>query len=437
LNSTDTAIRHALPAPLEHLLEPQIERAVFAYRKRGRSLDRGWQSLRALKVLEQPIETLLESARYYGAQALEKAAAARAGASVDDADAAAFVLTAMAQALDSLVHSSDNISMKCYAAHPRAVRDALWFYGQAPVCETLLAQPDAALQLLGIELTGRMTQQHLIPRIAIAEAPQTVRLQTLGLLDALGRSAPKEITAWLTSSDAKLLRIALDFLLTTGIAVPESALTAALQAGLKQELEDEVDAACALVCIHRPPSEASQALAAVPLPADLRLRCTAFLGSPGLLLDALAQIDQQEVSLSHEQKNFLRMTLGEIPADLADTHGTQAARGNALRKLAASVFERNGCANIAPVQLAGWSRELLAGPLWPLEQIRLRGGRPWRKALDCDLMLEASHRMRRWLYAEYAVVTGRAFPLAADDRASRQIEVLETLKSLHELLDLQ
>jgi hypothetical protein len=426
-----------LPTPLAHLLEPQIERAMLAYRKRCRSLEHGWQSLRTLGVLEQPIESLLESARYYGPQALARACALRDAATGHDVDAAVFVVTAIEQALDSGSPSADSQWMAFLDSHRRAVRDALWFHGQPPLCDALLAHAEPSRQLLGVELTGRMTQQHLASRIAAMAAPQALKLQTLGLLDASGRSAPSEIVAWLKGGEPNLIRPALDFLLTTGIAVAAPCLAAALQTCLKQASEDELDAACALTCIQRPPPEVGRMLATISLPGDLWLRCVAFLGTPSLLLQAFAQIDRQEALLSREQKNLVLMTLGKIPAELADEKGTQAARSAALRKLAAAVFQRNGCAEVTSEKLAGWPQDLLTGPLWPLEQIRLRAGRPWNKKLDCDLMLEVSHRMRRWLYAEHAAVTGRSFPLAIDDRGARQIEVLETLKSLDELFDLQ
>lgn len=415
-----------------------------AYRQRVRSLKHGWQSLRALNVLEQPIETLLASARYYGMDALTRAQAVSVGAAGENAAAAAFVITALEQVAGPANQSAGSAWIALYQAHPHPVRDALWFHGPSSLCETLLAQTTPALQHLGVELAGRMTQQHLASQIAKISVPASDKLQALGLLDACGREIPAEILAWLEHGDSPgSLHTALSFLLVTGIAAPQPALQAALDASLKSVhaqtpwATDNLDAACALTCIHQTPQAAGQALAAASLPDDIRLRCVAFLGTPNLLLQAFADIDRQNVPLTREQKNLILTTLGQLPAELTEQPGEPAARGQALRALAASVFRANGCADITADQLAGWPPDLLTGPLWPLEQIRLRAGKPWNNKLNCELMLETSHRMRRWLYAEHAAVTGRSFPLAADDRASRQMQVLQTLEGLDELFDLQ
>jgi hypothetical protein len=446
LSSINLAPIEPLPPPLPNLLSTQIEDAVLAYRKRGRSLEQGSQTLRALGILERPIEMLLVSVRYYGANALTCAQTIQKSATALDAAAAAFIVAAVEQAMPSATVWSANCWRDSYSHHPRAVRDALWFYGAPELCDELLASTNTELKQLGIELTGRMTQQRLAPVIeTIDMAPEfePVRQQVLGLLDAVKRAVPPNVSHWLEADVPQWQRFALNFLLVTGIPVSQSALQAALKVAQHSAAKDSasgqnnLDAVCALSCIHCGGANLNLLDTASAVPHDTGVRCAALLGTPGLLLKALSKIDGQDEPLTQVQKDLLLMTLGELPAELLLQPGSRVGRSRAVRELAAKVFRRNGCTDIMPDQFEGWSQDLLKKSLWPLEQIRLRAGRPWNKKFDGELMCEVSHDMRRWLYAEYAALTQRAFPLMVDDRASRQLEVLQTLAELNDLFDLQ
>lgn len=437
MNSTDAVRLHVLPEPLANFIEPQIERAMLAYRKRCRSLDQGWQSLRALGVLEQPIESLLMSARYYGPEALAKARAACATASDSNVEAAIFVATAIEQNQITSNAAVDPPWFALYRSHPLAVRNALWFYANPVVCQTLLKQADPLLLQLGVDLIGRMTQQNLAPHVAAAAVPEATKLCTLGRIDAYDQFRLIEIGDWLRIGHSQHLHAVLEFLLTTGIKPSIAALYGILQSvkstkSVELLSEDDLDAICALICIHATTDEVLRTLA--KLPSFLWWRASAFLGWPSLLIKAFSEIENSEEALSREQKELILVTLGEIPAELIDRATTAPARHRALRELAAQVFRLNGCADITPEALIGWPQDLLLGPLWPLEQIRLRAGRPWGRSLNFALILEVSHRMRRWLYAEHAATSGRPFPLSVEDCASRQVETLQTLEGLNELL---
>lgn len=95
MNSTSPLQIDGLTPPLPNLFEDMVEEAVLAYQMRQRSLQQGVQSVRALAVLERPIESMLACARYYGGRAQEAAAAFQRNAKARDKEAVAFVATAI------------------------------------------------------------------------------------------------------------------------------------------------------------------------------------------------------------------------------------------------------------------------------------------------------------------------------------------------------
>ncbi|MPM26095.1 hypothetical protein SDC9_72596 [bioreactor metagenome] len=435
-----------LPPPLPRVFENLVEEAVLAYRKRQRSLQLGEQSVRALGVLERPIESLLAGAKYYSQSAIEIATHFFNIAKPVDKEGAFFVLVAISQVLLPVPKSLEAISASDFHRHPDAVKNALWFYAAPEVCDVLLASDIAAMNELGVELAGLMTQARLENQISakaagLQELP--TRLTTLLSWDVLGRTAPSEIVSWLQSDDLALQHTGLSALCISGIKVSAALMRNAIQIALASMTAHStlagnvLDLACALLCIHYPDSEGVMLVEEADIPLSIRRRCISLLGIPRCLIPELEILAKQGTSLSPEQRDLLLMCLGGIPANLSERPGVQQHREQALIELATFVFRENGCAEVHAQHLAEWTPQLLEGPLWPLVQIRLRAGKPWNKQLNVSLALDVSHRMRLWLYAEFAAQSGRSFPLLINDRASRQLEVLQTLEEMGDLFDLQ
>ena len=419
--------------------------ALRAYQRRCKSLAAGRQTCRALRVADQPIETMLQAARYYGAAALAESAALRDSAAESDRAAAAFVHLAVLQTAAPAGTARLAAIREALALDPSSTRDALWFFGDATVCSQLLHADEPALRHLGVELAGRLTQAQFTDRVnALAsDTPETVHLEAAARLGAFGAKAPTQCGDWLARGSIARKLSALEVLCITGTHV-ESALLASVieQAhGAAQDTDPAavvaataaVDRAFALWAVHA----ADQALAAASKPAvapDIALRVVALIGSIRPLLAAWRTIAQQSEPLSTAQRDLIVLVLGKVPAELALRPGAAEQRATALQALVFEVCRHNGCADLKVEQLAGFDDNLLSGPLWPLDQIRLRRGRPWTRAATLEGALDVSHPLRRWLYAEHAAVSGIPFALCIDDLASRQAQALQALEDIRELL---
>ena len=438
------ATRESVPVLIPRLFEDMVERATFAYIKRTVTLANGVQSLRVLSVFERPIELMLATSRYYRETALDVARTMYELSRPSHKEASAFVIVAIEQTLSQGTNQA-TLWSALYLKHPQAVRNALWFYGAPSICDALLMSPSEQWRRLGIELSGLMTQQQhaaAIEAIPTSELGEPEKLKALGRLDVTGRTVSVVIPNWLANGTPEQTSSALEFLCVSGIKVSASLLKASFERsmqnlGVSPLAADNLDITCALLCIHYPGDEGAGLLTRTDIPSDLYLRCMAILGMSAVLLPVFAEMDCQKEPLSQSQRELLFMIFGVIPVELAERPGDPMRRSVALKILAAEVFQANGCATITAAKLADWDIALINGPLWPMAQVRLRNGKPRSKRLDISLMREVSHRMRRWLYAEYAASSGRVFPLSANDRASRQTEVLRTLEVVSELLDPQ
>lgn len=431
--------------PIEGLLARQIDAAVRAYGRRGPMLD-GMQSLLALRAIDQRFDALVESARYYGHTAVSAADHCLSSASRMDHGGAVFVAVMLALVLPCMASERLARLTRYFEADPNATHWACRLYGDAALCALLLQDARPALNRLGIVLSGSLTQHQFADEVARHATDPELADDCLRSQVMMGRSPDDFIPR---------ARVALNNT-TRGLGRMSSAMLTAIGVSGAIGLDDEIaqhgaryardaaptnerdqtyrDTAMALWTARHPRAALDVIVTAPVNIDDTGLRVVALAGHIDGLLPILRELSTQPAPYTPAQLDVLRMAFGDLPPELTLRPGLASDRNRALSGFACARFRELGCAGLRPEDLQGWTPTLLKDALWPLEQIRLRSGRPLHATNALVPAVRVSHPMRAWLYFEHAVMTRRTFALTADDHARRQLAALQMIQDLDGLL---
>jgi hypothetical protein len=433
------------PPEIAGLLTAQLSGFARAYSRRAGVLTTGL-TLRGLKAIDQKFDTMLEICRYYPAESLAEIATCFERASATERVGAAFVWITLAEQHNSEWPQRRLVILRFLAQYPIAVRDALWFYGASDTCRHLLNDAQIELRALGVELAGALIEPNNVGGVESAVAFGVNYDDCMLALVRVGRCPDtfeqrvREVLAGgHLVSQIKLL----EALSICGKPVLQSELTNYLGRitaadGPNEQTHPQlwaqaVNLAFAIYSVRQPIQAADAVIKGLRVPSDVALRCIALCGRIEAILPTLALLEKQQTAFTATQRDVIYLIFGRVPAELTVTPGVQSDRVRALRDLACEVFSALGCGDISPASITDWNAPAVKALLWPLEQIRLRGGRVWKAGQDITAALEVSHAMRKWMYIEHASASPSRFALSSEDLAQRQWTVIENLRLIDEL----
>lgn len=427
------------------LAERQLAAAIRAYARRRGNLASGL-SLRGLKAVDQKLDALVRASRYYGPAMLQDLQRLAPKLVRQEEPGLAFVHVAMSQMHSASWADQKHALSQYWASHPVAVRDALWFFSGAETCLALLNDADFAFARLGVELAGRMGLPQLLPQVHGA-ANRGVHVDECLLactrMGHLPEKASGHIGDVLQGHDLARQMLILEVLAVAGQNILQQELRAYIDRltasdGPTEEShpgawEAVVDTAMSIWVTRAPQQALDAVIKGLRIPNDTALRVVAVSGQIEGLLPVLAHIDGLDRALNSAEQDLVRLVFGTVPGELSNTLGDQATRRVAMRQLACTAFEANGCAGLKPEHVAQWTDPQLKERLWPLAAIRLRHGQPLKNQHLLDACFDLSHALRKWLYVAHAHQTGQAFVLSHEDLAMRQMQSVESLLLLRSL----
>lgn len=435
------------PAPLSGVLDEHLGMGIRAYERRDALLSDPNTTLRALQVHDIRLVEFGEAVRFYGPEALSTAALAFDLASPGERRGAAWSWLAAEQ-----IHASnqrEQLALVRYLLpeYRRAVRDAIWFVGNGELCQALIAEDDPVLHSLGIEVAGLLGLQALAPEMAARSDQGPIGDVCLLALARLGRvpvdpaDTSRLLVDMLGSADPARQQVALDFL---AVHAPRS-LGGEVSRLLDQlALEDppagphhcRLYDSARMIWTLRNPDLALSRLLQRPGPLDTYdLRTVALTGRVEGLIALCGQIEAQHEAQQGPptvgQVDALRLLIGGLPLEWQLAPDDLAHQVLGLRRLVSEVLRRSGCPGARPAHLVGWAPDLPRRHGWPVADLRLRLGLPWRPDLTLTSVMNATHPMRRWLYAEQAALSRRPYPLSWCDGAWRQMHAIHGAGSRH------
>jgi len=428
-------------APIAGLFEDCLQTTARAYTRRAPVLSNPERTLRSLKPIDSRLRQLGESARYYGPYALRAAQRGQSDAPAREQGGAVFNWLTCTLALERPPGEVLSLLDSIAPEQARPARDALWFAAEMPnpaLLRELLHSKDEDFVQLGIELSGLLTQARLAPDLAALT--QHPRLGSTALL-ALVRSGhlpvdlKTSVSALLNSAETQHQRHALQAIAVSGQMIAEDLVCArahALIQGQVANLELGTEA-LALSAIWQPLQTLRALLRGRHELADLAYRCVALVGTVEGLLWACKQMTQQDHAPRSAQLDVLQAILGVVPMELREKPGEGLVRAAALRHAVHGFLVHNGCAGLTPADLATWDSGVLRGNAWPVGETRFRAGRPWRAAELLAPAADVTHGLRSWLYAELAFAHRHPTALHVHDRATRQLQAMDSLALVDEL----
>jgi hypothetical protein len=452
LSSTDGSIVSPIspqplipPAPLPGLAEQQLGSAIRAYARRAGNLASGL-SLRGLKAVDQRLEALMQAARYYGPAMLQDLSDLAPKLVRQEEVGLAFVHVALSQMHEASWTDQKRILSRYWVSHPVAVRDALWFFGDVNTCLALLHDTDLSFARLGVELAGRMGLPSLLPQVYEA-ANRGIHgdecLLACTRIGQLPEKAEGHIKEVLQGHDLARQMVILEVLAVAGKNLLQSELRLYIDRLTAPDGPTEeshpgawacvTDTAMAIWAAREPQQALNAVIKGLRVPNNTALRVVAVAGHIDGLLPVLAHFDGLERALNSAEQDVVRLVFGQVPGELSNTLGDQAARRLAMRELACRVFAANGCTGLTPEHVTQWNDAPVKERLWALAPIRLRHGQPLTNQHLLDDCFDLSHTLRRWLYVAHAHQTGHGFVLSHEDLAMRQMEAVESLLLLRSL----
>jgi hypothetical protein len=443
--STLSPKRLTPPAPLPGLADQQLSSAIRAYARRAGNLASGL-SLRGIKAVDQRLDALMHAARYYGPAILQDLQGLAPKLVRQEEVGLAFVHVALSQMHGASWAEQRSILLQHRSTHAIAVRDALWFFGDAKTCVALLNDTDLSLARLGVELAGRMGLPHLLPHIYEA-ANRGVHVDECLLactrVGHLPEKAEDHIKEVLEGHDLARQMLILEVLAVAGqnLLQPElRAYIARLTApdGPTEESHpgawaSVADTALAIWAAREPQQALDAVTKGLRVPNNTALRVAAVAGHIDGLLPVLMHVDALERALNSAEQDVVRLVFKQVPGELSNTLGDPATRRLAMRRLACDVFAANGCTGLKPEHITQWNNPEVKERLWALAPIRMRYGQPLKNQHLLEGCFDLSHALRRWLYVAHAHQTGLPFVLSHEDLASRQMEGVESLLLLRRL----
>lgn len=443
--STISPQRLTPPAPLPGLAEQQLDSAIRAYARRAGNLASGL-TLRGLKAVDQKLDALMQAARYYGPSMLKDLQGLVPKLVAQEQVGLAFVHIALSQMHHASWAEKKHIFAQYWATHPIAVRDALWFYGDATTCVALLNDTDLSFARLGVELSGRMGLPRLLPQVYEAANRGIHVDECLLACTRMGHfpeKASDQIKEVLQGHDLARQMLILEVLAVAGQNILQPELRAYIDRltaadGPTEESHPGVwasvtDTAMAIWAAREPEKALDAVMRGLRVPNNTVLRVAAVAGHVDGLLPVLAHLENLDRSLNSAEQDLIRLVFKQVPGDLSNTRGDQVARRLALRSLACDVFAANGCTGLKPEHITDWKSTEAKERLWALAPIRVRYGQPFKNQHLLDGCFDLSHALRRWLYVAHAHQAGQPFVLSHEDLASRQMEAVESLLLLRSL----
>lgn len=427
MTSTDVPrISRRLP-PLPGLLDDTLDQAIRARQRRIFIADNPNLSLGAMRVSDKSIDQAIVSASLYGQDAARQLDARIAASTGAAQEAAVFLRLALA------THAHDpamtQLAAEYAAQHPRAVRDALWFYPvpSGPFTDSadhVVALFDASadspsLRQLALELAGRRDVKALRDQIApLLDDPQQGAMAhlTLSCMGYANDATRRFVNVSLASGNQALRDAAL------AIAAVDPRL--AEDAALKQviQVDPEADAAWAILACRHPHRAHEHARQRDDLPESRRMRIAALTGHLDGIIRVCAEVTDKDGPVSPAQADVLQLALGDVPMEARCEPSDREQKSAALRALLLRVCRHSHIPLQNDADRCPWSAEAILAKPEQASSIRLRGGEPWRSGVPAfgQAVIEVTHGMRQWLYIERAVLGQHALPLSALDVARRQ-----------------
>lgn len=434
MTSTDIPrISHRLP-PLSGLLDDTLDQALRARRRRVMIADNPGLNLGALRVPDNTLDRLLQSAALYGADAARQLDARIAESGGAARDAAIFFRIALA------VQTRDPALFDLAASHAaqsaRAVRDAYWFY---PVPVGTFADDsshivalfersaaDTGLRLLALELAGKRDVKALRPQIeALLSEPQwTAQAHfALSCMGAATDATRRYVQACLSSQDSARRKIAMELIAVEPRLADDAMLRLALK-GQSSDVDnaDAADAAWAIGATRDPRQVYQHAAASKDLPDALVLRIVALTGYIDGIIGACAAMAGADGPVTPAQADVLELALGGVPVEARCEPNQRAAKAGALRALLLRVCRHNHIALRNDADLCAWDVQAILAKPEQAATLRLRNGLALAAGAPAlgRAVTEVTHALRGWLYIERAALGQHAFALAPLDVARRQ-----------------
>ena len=433
------------PAPLPPvagLFEDGLDPAARAYLRRAPLLASVSGTLRSLRPIDHRLEQMTAAARYYGDQALSAARLQFEQAPAAQRHAFAFAWLSCALEQDQPLPALWHILERIAPAHDAALRDAIWFFPRSPRTDLLLElirSADRRWAALGIELAGLLAQPQLLSAVDDGAPGLPVGAVHLAKARAGLRGADFE------SRSNELLSAGGSPCHAAVLAIAASGRKAA--AGFIQRLAEPLldpapaatDApaavaldALSLLAIWQPRQTLDRVRSSRQGPDDAALTVVALAGYLDGLLWVLRFIAAHADAASPLELDVVLTVLGQVPASLRQRPGVAAQKRADLQALLFERLRAWGCDEVQPEPLLHDDAAVLQ-QAWPVVDVRLRWGQPWQAVHAMSGAADVSHRLRRWLYREWAFAHSTSLALHDADIAPRQFQAIEAADFFGEL----
>lgn len=432
-------------APVAGLFDDGLDTAARAYLRRAPLLANAAGTLRSLRPIDHRLEQMTAAARYYGDQALSAARLQFEQAPAAQRPAFAFAWLSCALEQDQPQQALWRILDRIAPAHDAALRDAIWFFPRSPRTDLLLElirSADGRWAALGIELAGLLAQPRLLSEVddgapgmpagAVHLAKARAGLCGAGfeprsneLLSAGGSPCHAAVLAVAASGR----KAAADVVqrLAEPLLDPAAAAATAPAAAAAAALD-----ALSLLAIWHPRQTLDRVRSSRQAPDDVALTVVALAGYLDGLLWVLRSIAARAEAASPLELDVVQAVLGQVPASLRQRPGAAEQKHADLQALLFERLRAWGCDEVQPEPLLHDDAAVLK-QAWPVVDVRLRWGRPWQAVHAMSGAADVSHRLRRWLYREWAFGHSTSLALHEADLAQRQFQAIEAADFFGEL----
>jgi len=442
LHRTDLRLGPPPVAPIPGLFDDGLDTAARAYLRRAPFLAGAAGTLRSLRPIDHRLEQMTAAARYYGDQALDAARAHFEQAPAAQQHAFAFAWLSCALEQDRPQQALWRILDRVDPVHDVALRDAIWFFPRSPrtdLLQGLIRSADRRWGPLGIELAGLLAQPRLLSGLddgAPGRPADAVHLAKAraGLCEAnFDQHSNELLSSGDSSCHAAVLAIAASGRMAAADGVRRLAepllnaapMPAAAPAAVALD-------ALSLLAIWHPRQTLDRVLSSRPEPDDAALTVVALVGYLDGLLWMLRSVAQRSEAPSRLELDVVQALLGQVPASLRQRPGVAEQRQADLRALLFERLRAWGCDDVQPEPLLSDDAAVLK-QAWPVVDVRLRWGRPWQAVHAMSGAADVSHRLRRWLYREWAFQHSTSLALHEADIAQRQFQAIEAADFFGEL----
>lgn len=428
MTSIDSPLAEFRLPPRANTLEPSLDLAVRARRRRVLTADHPGFTLRALAVADDAIDRVVVASAMEAPRAIAWLQSRIDQSNGDELDALVFVLCAVA--VQSADGSASQFFERYASRHARAICDAYRFF---PVPATpfsdsdehireLFSRPQASedLNRLMIDLAGMRAVRSLKGKVeAFLDNPAFARNAHLALarMDCADTATQLFVQHGLQSASA----VDRDVALQVAAANPRLANPNAL-AELVENHPNQAEAAWAILSVLAPRRTFDFAMTNDELETSIKLRIAAQTGFIDAIISLCAELAERPDSITPAEADVLLLVLGEVPAEVRADGVAQETKSRVLRELLLRACRHAHITVQNDADLAPWRLEEIVTDAEQARQIQVRHAA--RFSDDAPRIgpeiLDVTHGLRQALYLETATRSGITLPLLTDDISRRQ-----------------